>query len=51
MYVWLWRALPGGRVAKSVACLVLFLLVGAALFYFVFPHVDAMMPFDNVTVD
>lgn len=51
MYVWLWRVLPGGRLAKAIGCLVLFLLVVAGLLLFVFPYLDAMMPFDDITVD
>ena len=51
MYAALWRALPGGRLAKAVECLVLFLLVVAVLFVWVFPAVAPHLPFENVTLD
>jgi len=51
MYAALWRALPGGRLAKSAQCLVLFLLVVAVLFVWVFPAVATRLPFENVTVE
>ena len=50
MYAALWRALPGGRLAKSLECFVLFLLVVAVLFVWVFPAVATRLPFENVTV-
>ena len=51
MYAALWRALPGGRLAKSFECLALFLLVVAVLFVWVFPAVAARLPFENVTLE
>ncbi|MBJ8346148.1 hypothetical protein [Antrihabitans sp. YC2-6] len=51
MYAWLWRVIPGGPAVKSATFLVLFLGIAALLFLFVFPYVDGLMPFDNVTVD
>ena len=51
MYAALWRALPGGRLAKALECLVLFLLVVAVLFVWVFPAVAARLPFENVTLE
>ena len=51
MYAALWRALPGGRLAKSLECLLLFGVVVAALFVWVFPAVAPVLPIDRVTVD
>ena len=51
MYSWLWRVLPGGAVLKGVQCLVLFLLVVLVLFTVVFPAVEPLLPYGDVTVD
>ena len=51
VYGWIWRALPGGRLAKSAGALVLFLLVVLLLFFVVFPAVEPLLPFSDVTVD
>ena len=50
MYVWIWRHLPGGRLAKSLASLVLLLLAVAVLFLVVFPWAEPRLPFNQVTV-
>ena len=50
MYGWLWRTFPGGIVGKLLCSL---LLAGAAvvvLFLFVFPRVESLLPFQDVTV-
>jgi hypothetical protein len=49
MYGFLWRHLPGPRWAKSLELLALFLAVVALLFYVVFPWVDPLLPFNDVT--
>ena len=51
MYSWLWRVLPGGLLLKSVQCLVLFALVVLLLFTVVFPAVEPLLPYGDVTVD
>jgi hypothetical protein len=51
VYSLLWRVLPGGVLLKSLQCLVLFLLVVALLFTVVFPAVEPLLPFGDVTVD
>ncbi len=51
MYAALWRLLPGPTAIKVLEALVLFLLVVAALFHWVFPWVSPYMPFNNNTVD
>ncbi len=50
MYVWLWRVLPGGLVGKLVGCTVLLALAVLLLFFVVFPAVEPLLPFSDVTV-
>ena len=50
MYGWIWRTLPGGLAAKLVGSVVLFLLVVLLLFFVVFPAVEPLLPFGDVTV-
>ena len=50
MYGWIWRTLPGGPLAKLLGCAVLFLLVVLLLFFVVFPAVEPLLPFADVTV-
>ena len=52
MYGWIWRTLPGGLPGKLVGC------AGPAaaarsllLFFVVFPAVEPLLPFGDVTVD
>ncbi|MCU1587178.1 MAG: hypothetical protein JWN31_671 [Frankiales bacterium] len=51
MYVWLWRHLPGPALARVVQCLVLFAAVVAVLMIAVFPRVETLLPYQDVTVD
>lgn len=51
MYVWIWRRLPGGRSAKTLASLLLLVAVLALLFLVVFPFVEPRLPFGDVTVN
>lgn len=50
MYTWIWRTLPGGRPGKLAGSLFLLLVVGALLFFVVFPYVEPRLPFGDVTV-
>ncbi len=50
MYGWIWRSLPGGTAAKALGCTVLFALVVLLLFFVVFPAVEPLLPFADVTV-
>jgi hypothetical protein len=50
MYTWIWRHLPGGVPAKTVAALVLVAAVSALLLFVVFPYVEPLLPFTDVTV-
>jgi hypothetical protein len=51
VYSWIWRALPGGLVGKSVLSLVLAAGAVALLFFVVFPQIEPLLPFGDVTVD
>ena len=51
MYGWLWRTFPGGIAGKLLCSLVLIAAAVAALFVFVFPRVEGLLPFQDVTVD
>ncbi|MFC0429284.1 hypothetical protein [Kutzneria buriramensis] len=49
MYAWIWRHLPGPTAAKVVEALVLVLGVVALLMLVVFPWVEPLLPFNQVT--
>lgn len=51
MYGWIWRRLPGGLASKLLGSLLLFALVVLLLFAVVFPAVEPLLPFNEVTVD
>ena len=50
MYVWIWRHLPGALVFRVMQALILLASVVAALFLWVFPRVEARLPYQDVTV-
>ncbi len=50
MYGWIWRTLPGGLAGKLLGSTVLLLLVVLLLFLVVFPAVEPLLPFADVTV-
>ena len=50
MYSWIWRHLPGGVPAKTVGALLLIAAVAALLLFVVFPQVEPLLPFTDVTV-
>ncbi len=50
MYTWIWRHLPGRRPVKALEALLLVLAVCAALLFVVFPLVEPMLPFTEVTI-
>jgi hypothetical protein len=50
VYGWIWRTLPGGTLAKVLGSAVLLLLVVLLLFFVVFPAVEPLLPFGDVTV-
>jgi hypothetical protein len=51
MYGLIWRVLPGGRASKALLSVVLVLAVCALLLLVVFPWVEPMLPFNDVTID
>lgn len=51
MYGWLWRIFPGGLAGKLLCSAVLAGAVVVVLFLYVFPEVERLLPFQNVTVD
>jgi hypothetical protein len=50
MYTWIWRRLPGNTAARALAALLLVLAVSALLLFVVFPQVEPVLPFTDVTV-
>ncbi len=50
MYTWIWRHLPGNTLAKAVEALLLVLAVSALLLFVVFPEIEPLLPFTEVTV-
>jgi hypothetical protein len=51
MYAWIWRRLPGNVWVKIAISLVLVLAIVYALFNWIFPWAEPMLPFSDVTVD
>ena len=51
MYSWIWRTLPGGLPGKLLGSLLLFAVVVLLLFTVVFPAVEPLLPFNDVTVE
>ena len=51
MYSWIWRTLPGGLPGKLLGSLVLLAAAVAVLFLYVFPAVEPLLPFSDVTVE
>ncbi|GAB2910334.1 hypothetical protein GCM10027047_05680 [Rhodococcus aerolatus] len=50
MYPWVWRHLPGPLPVRLLTVLVLLLGVVALLFLVVFPVLDPLLPFNDVSV-
>jgi hypothetical protein len=51
VYAWLWNRLPGPFYVRFAVAVVLFILVVALLFLWVFPWLEPRLPFTDVTVD
>jgi hypothetical protein len=49
MYGWIWRHIPGPLAVRVVISVVLLLGFVALLLFVVFPWVEPMLPFNNVT--
>jgi hypothetical protein len=50
LYGWIWAHLPGNAAVKSLCALLLFAGVAALLWFVVFPWVEPLLPFGDVTV-
>ncbi len=50
MYGWIWRTLPGGLPGRLTGSLLLLALAVVLLFFVVFPAVEPLLPFGDVTV-
>ncbi|CAN5245291.1 hypothetical protein BH24ACT10_BH24ACT10_09650 [soil metagenome] len=51
VYGWIWRTLPGALPGKLLGSLILLTLAVLLLFAVVFPAVEPLLPFSDVTVD
>lgn len=51
MYGWIWRHLPGPTAVRASCAVVLVLAVVALLLFVVYPWLDPLLPFNDVTVD
>ena len=51
MYPWLWRHLPGPLLVRLLLAVVLVAAVVALLMLVVFPRVEELLPYNDVTVD
>lgn len=49
MYAWIWRHLPGPFAVKALVALALVAAVVALLLFVVFPWVEPLLPFNDVT--
>jgi hypothetical protein len=49
VYAWIWRHLPGPTAAKIAEAVVLVLGIVALLMLVVFPWVEPLLPFNQVT--
>jgi len=49
VYGWIWRHLPGPTAAKVAEAVVLVLGIVALLMLIVFPWVEPLLPFNQVT--
>ncbi len=50
MYAWMWRRLPGPLVVRVLGVCVIALAAIALLMLVIFPAVDPLLPFNNVSV-
>lgn len=49
MYGWIWRHLPGGTAAKALQAALLVVVAVLLLMFVVFPVIDPLLPFNEVT--
>ena len=51
MYGWLWRRLPGPLAARLLQALLLMAGLVTLLFLVVFPQIEPLLPYSDVTVN
>lgn len=51
MYPWIWRQLPGPLIVRLLCAGALVAAVVALLMLVVFPFVEPLLPYSDVTVD
>jgi len=51
VYGWLWRQLPGPLPVRTLIAVLALAAVLLLLFTVVFPYVETLLPFNDVTVD
>lgn len=51
MYAWIWRQLPGPMAVRVGTAVVLGLAVVALLMFVIFPWLEPLLPFNNVTAE
>ena len=51
MYAALWHALPGPTWARVLLLLCAFVALTLVLFLYVFPAIEPMLPFDQITLE
>jgi hypothetical protein len=51
MYAALWRVLPGPGWARVLLLLAGFVMLTLVLFLYVFPAIEPMLPFDQITLE
>jgi hypothetical protein len=51
VYTWIWRILPGGLPGKLVGSVLLIAAVSVLLLFVVFPWVEPMLPYNDITVE
>lgn len=51
MYGWIWRKLPFGVPGKITGMLILLGGIGALLWFFAFPRLEPLLPFDDSQIE
>jgi hypothetical protein len=51
MYAWIWRHLPGNTPVRITIAAVLVLGIVALLMFVIFPAIEPLLPFNEVTAE
>lgn len=51
MYGWIWRHIPGPMAIRVVVAMALAVGVMALLMFVIFPSIEPLLPFNNVTAE